>query len=119
MQSEFNVSTPGENGGSYQLLRENISLPSLKIFSKLRLEREKTKFKKIRCPLCGWRPRKKDLWSCGPNESPEGFLKGCFTSWNTFLTHGQCPGCLHQWKWTCCLACSRWSLHEDWYEKTP
>lgn len=60
--------------------------------------------RRIRCPLCGWSPRKEDLWSCT-----------CGHSWNTFDTGGVCPGCLHQWTETQCLSCSRWSRHSDWY----
>jgi hypothetical protein len=30
---------------------------------------------RIRCPLCGWSPRKEDLWSCT-----------CGHEWNTFDT---------------------------------
>lgn len=41
---------------------------------------------RIRCPLCGWSPRKDDLWSCS-----------CGHEWNTFDTGGVCPACLHQW----------------------
>jgi hypothetical protein len=26
-----------------------------------------------------------------------------------------CPGCAHQWRYTACLRCEGWSLHEDWY----
>jgi hypothetical protein len=60
---------------------------------------------RIRCPLCGWTPRKRDLWSCT-----------CGHSWNTFDTGGVCPGCLHQWTETQCLSCQRWSPHSAWYE---
>ena len=35
--------------------------------------------------------------------------------WNTFATRGLCPGCQHQWRYTSCLECAAWSLHEDWY----
>jgi hypothetical protein len=49
--------------------------------------------------------------------SPEPPFKGCGTVWNTFLTKGRCPGCSHQWRWTSCLQCQQWSLHDDWYEK--
>ncbi len=41
---------------------------------------------RIRCPLCGWSPRKDDCWACG-----------CGHLWNTFDTEGVCPACLHQW----------------------
>jgi hypothetical protein len=38
---------------------------------------------RIRCPLCGWSPRKEDLWSCS-----------CGHLWNTFDTGGVCLQCL-------------------------
>jgi hypothetical protein len=38
---------------------------------------------RIRCPLCGWSPRKEDRWSCS-----------CGHEWNTFDTGGVCPACL-------------------------
>jgi hypothetical protein len=41
---------------------------------------------RIRCPLCGWSPRKEDKWFCE-----------CGFEWNTFDTGGVCPACLHQW----------------------
>ena len=62
---------------------------------------------RIRCPLCAWSPREKDLWSCS-----------CGHQWNTFDTGGVCPVCLHQWTSTQCYACHRWSPHSDWYEKS-
>ena len=59
---------------------------------------------RIRCPLCGWSPRKEDRWSCS-----------CGNEWNTFDTGGVCPACLHQWASTQCLSCSRWPPHSGWY----
>jgi len=59
---------------------------------------------RIRCPLCGWSPRKEDRWSCD-----------CGHEWNTFDTGGVCPACMHQWTETQCLSCARWSAHSDWY----
>jgi hypothetical protein len=50
---------------------------------------------RIRCPRCGWSPRKEDKWFCE-----------CGHSWNTFDTGGVCPECLHQWTETQCLSCS-------------
>lgn len=55
---------------------------------------------RIRCPLCGWSPRKEHKWFCT-----------CGNEWNTFDTGGVCPACLHQWTETQYLWCSRWSPH--------
>lgn len=75
---------------------------------------------RIRCPHCEWRPSSSSRWCCLDSEqSPEPPFHGCGTSWNTFDTRGRCPSCDHQWRWTVCLRCSRWSLHIDWYEMTP
>ncbi len=63
---------------------------------------------RIRCPRCEWQPSKNSRWSC---------VKECDCSWNTFDTHGKCPRCRRQWRVTACLKCSRYSPHEDWYEK--
>jgi len=60
----------------------------------------------IRCPLCGWSPKKNSLWMCN-----------CRHLWNTFDTGGVCPACLYQWKVTMCPRCHRWSAHSDWYAK--
>jgi hypothetical protein len=38
---------------------------------------------RIRCPLCGWSPRKEDKWFCT-----------CGNEWNPFDTGGVCPVCL-------------------------
>jgi len=80
-------------------------------------EDEGPEFGRIRCPVCRWRPRASDLWECGDCGHPEYFYGGCGTQWNTFDTRGLCPGCGHRWRWTFCLSCWEWSLHEDWYEK--
>jgi len=72
----------------------------------------------IRCPLCSWRPSARDLWCCLSLGTPEPPFPSCGTQWNTFSSHGKCPGCSHQWQWTSCLRCEGWSLHNDWYE-TP
>jgi len=61
---------------------------------------------KIRCPKCAWEPEKSDRWRCEP---------GCGHVWNTFETHGLCPGCSKQWTDTKCLRCSQWSAHDEWY----
>ena len=73
---------------------------------------------RIRCPFCEWTPGRGSKWYCSACPEPEGFLGGCGTMWNTFDTRGLCPGCRHQWRWTSCHACYKWSLHEDWYEPT-
>lgn len=70
----------------------------------------------IRCPHCRWRPSASDRWSCiSDADGPEPPFPSCGTAWNTFATRGRCPGCNHQWKWTVCLRCQGWSLHEAWY----
>ena len=74
-------------------------------------------FSGIRCPRCGWRPSASSRWYCESTDTPERFFNGCGTVWNTFATRGCCPGCTHQWKWTSCLRCGEWSLHEDWYDE--
>ena len=63
-----------------------------------------TSGRKIRCPLCGWTPRKRDRWLCA-----------CGHRWNTFDTRGVCPACTHAWRETQCLRCHQWSLHDAWY----
>ena len=70
---------------------------------------------RIRCPMCEWRPGPSSSWCCSRVDRPEGFYGGCGTVWNTFSTHGRCPGCQYQWRWTKCLRCDGWSQHEDWY----
>jgi hypothetical protein len=70
---------------------------------------------RVRCPLCGWRPGASSLWVCDDCGHPEYFYGGCGCVWNTFDTRGVCPGCGHRWRWTSCLHCAGWSLHEDWY----
>jgi hypothetical protein len=77
--------------------------------------KEKTDFSRIRCPQCKWQPHSSSRWCCADCEHPEWFFDGCGTSWNTFATAGRCPQCSHQWRWTSCLKCNGWSLHEDWY----
>src|SRR5260370_7704583 len=57
---------------------------------------------RIRCPLCGWSPRKEDHWHCS-----------CGHEWNTFDTGGVCPAGLHQWTSTQCLSCPGWSFLSD------
>lgn len=65
---------------------------------------------RIACPKCDWEPGPDDRWRCMP---------GCDYVWNTFETMGRCPKCGKQWRDTCCLACSRWSPHLDWYHDVP
>jgi len=77
---------------------------------------DRESFSRIRCPLCSWQPSTSSRWSCASDGSPEPFFGGCGTRWNTFATHGRCPGCSHQWGWTSCHRCEQWSLHTDWYE---
>lgn len=79
-------------------------------------EDEGPDFSRIRCPLCRWRPNAGSCWCCYAMGPPENFFDGCGTVWNTFETHGLCPGCGHQWRYTACLSCYGYSLHEDWYE---
>ena len=80
--------------------------------------REDNVFSRVRCPLCAWRPNPSSRWCCDPSATPEPYFAGCGTLWNTFSTRGQCPGCDHQWRWTSCLQCEGWSLHQDWYEES-
>lgn len=73
-------------------------------------------FSDIRCPLCGWLPTSSHRWFCAPCDYPEDFADGCGACWNTFITGGRCPCCSHRWRWTACLSCEGWSLHENWYK---
>ena len=70
---------------------------------------------RIRCPRCEWAPGRSARWCCLECPLPVMFFDGCGTEWNTFDTRGRCPGCQHQWRWTSCLVCTEWSLHDDWY----
>jgi hypothetical protein len=72
---------------------------------------------RIRCPMCRWQPDSGSSWMCADCPYPEYFFGGCGAAWNTFDTRGLCLGCGHQWRWTACLSCGRWSLHDDWYAK--
>jgi len=78
---------------------------------------EINEFGRIRCPRCQWQPSALSRWYCGDCDYPEYFYNGCGAAWNTFTTRGRCPGCGHQWSWTICLRCYRWSRHNDWYRK--
>ncbi|MEZ5344099.1 MAG: hypothetical protein R2681_00960 [Pyrinomonadaceae bacterium] len=82
------------------------------------VEEDKIRSARIRCPKCSWEPKSLSRWYCSDCLDPEFFLGGCGTSWNTFETRGKCPGCSHIWRWTSCLSCGEWSLHEDWYHAT-
>ena len=75
---------------------------------------DESNFSRIRCPLCRWQPDSSSRWVCGGDGPPE-YYKGCGWEWNTFDTRGMCPDCKHQWKWTGCLWCENYSLHEAWY----
>jgi hypothetical protein len=86
-----------------------------KLKSLERIEAE-DEFARIRCPWCEWRPQSTSRWFCADCDAPEYFYAGCGTMWNTFETRGRCPGCAHQWRWTSCLRCQRWSPHDEWYE---
>lgn len=80
---------------------------------------ERDSSERIRCPLCEWTPSPASTWCCYGEGTPEPPFQWCGTTWNTFNTRGRCPGCGHQWKWTSCLRCGGFSLHEDWYECEP
>jgi len=62
----------------------------------------------IRCPCCGWRPGRHDVWACT-----------CHHVWNTFDTGGVCPACGREWAETQCPRCEAWSRHGDWYAHEP
>jgi hypothetical protein len=113
---------------SVRLRQSTYLQAALKLFQKSQLpdeasesviesEDEAPDFSRIRCPLCLWRPVAESRWYCVNCAHPEYFFRACGTGWNTFTTRGLCPGCGHQWRWTACLFCHGWSLHQDWYEK--
>ena len=58
---------------------------------------------RIRCPLCGWSPRKEDKWFCT-----------CGHEWNTFDTGGVRPAFINGLKLSAYLAADG-SPHSDWY----
>ncbi|MBC7795609.1 MAG: hypothetical protein H7Z37_01905 [Pyrinomonadaceae bacterium] len=80
------------------------------------LDDDKTDFSRIRCPHCKWQPKSFSRWMCASGGFPEFYFEACGTSWNTFETRGICPTCNHKWRYTSCLRCDKFSLHEDWYE---
>ena len=98
------------------LLQRNLTVEE--ILRKLaELGNESVDFSRIRCPRCRWQPKPSSRWMCSDCGHSEYFFGGCGTAWNTFATRGLCPGCGHQWRWTTCLACGGWALHEEWYER--
>lgn len=60
---------------------------------------DRDRARRIRCPKCGYSPRKHDRWVCT-----------CGCVWNTFDTRGKCPECSLQWKDTACPRCEQWSV---------
>ena len=98
-------------------LLQKSDLPNEVKEKKADTKEEEPDFTRIRCPLCSWQPKPSSRWYCISSGHPEYFSNGCGTGWNTFETRGLCPGCYHQWRWTACLFCAGWSLHEDWYVK--
>jgi len=64
----------------------------------------------VSCPKCGWEPNEGDIWVCDE----------CRIKWNTFNTHGKCPGCGKVFIDTQCRArtggCGQLSLNADWYK---
>jgi len=100
---------------AFLLFQDRVSVTGRKSAARSRTD-EHTDFNRIRCPLCKWQPKPSHRWFCAPCGDPEFFADGCGECWNTFNTRGLCPGCGHQWRWTACLNCSGWSLHESWYE---
>jgi hypothetical protein len=99
------------------LLFQKSRMPEEIIDEAFQLNDTDSEFSRIRCPLCQWQPNSSSLWECVDCDQPEYFYNACGMVWNTFSTHGHCPGCGHQWRWTSCLNCWEWSLHEDWYMK--
>jgi len=65
----------------------------------------------VSCPICGWEPSEGDIWVCDL----------CRTRWNTFETHGKCPGCGKQFIDTQCSrsrgGCGQMSLNAEWYQR--
>lgn len=96
-------------------LKKDLPPPEENLDLDTEMEEETSEFGGIRCPLCQWQPTASSRWYCASNSYPENFSGGCGTAWNTFTTRGLCPGCGHQWRWTVCPRCQRWSRHEAWY----
>lgn len=100
----------------YSLLQK--TSPSPLIFEKAsEKEKKENDFRRIRCPHCRWQPIKSSRWWCADCDHPEYFYDACGSLFNTFETGGVCPVCRHRWRWTSCLQCHGWALHEDWYAK--
>jgi hypothetical protein len=100
---------------SLELLRHTPATPDFRLAE--RIEHDDQEFAGIRCPLCGWRPTPESIWSClWTPDAPEPRFASCGATWNTFASGGVCPECAHQWRWTSCLQCARWSPHDEWYE---
>lgn len=100
-----------------ELLKKTDIKPDQQLFTNPQDDDDEDPFERIRCPLCEWRPDASSTWCCYGEGTPEPPFSWCGTFWNTFLTRGRCPGCQHQWKWTSCLRCAGFSLHEDWYQR--
>ena len=64
------------------------------------------RWQRIRCPKCRWQPGRRSRWRCH-----------CGHVWNTFDTHGVCPGCSYAWRDTRCPRCKHWSPHAAWYAR--
>ena len=61
----------------------------------------------VACPACGVSPLVGTPWTCSPD--------GCGGQFDTFETHGRCPHCDAQFRWTQCPSCGRASAHNAWY----
>lgn len=96
-------------------LFQRSAMPGEVVDEDIEMGEEDPEFSRLRCPLCRWQPNASSEWECGDCGYPEYFYDACYAVWNTFTTRGRCPGCGHQWRWTSCLRCNGWSLHEDWY----
>src|SRR5215210_2877658 len=101
--------------GVGQCLKQQVT-PDERVIAALESAEDEA-FRGIRCPLCEWQPDSSSQWCCEAGNSPEPFFQACRTVWNTFSTRGRCPGCSHQWRWTSCLRCDGWSLHDDWHDE--
>ena len=100
---------------AFRLLQKSLE-PVVGNDTETTLREDENERSRIRCPHCLWQPNPSSRWVCWTVGPPENFAGGCGTRWNTFDTRGLCPGCSYQWRWTICLNCYEWALHEDWYE---